>query len=380
MSSASRVILAATAIFALCGLASAVQYPLEYKHISKPREEGVHGAMANMDVLANPPKNLELPPGAGSDRVFCRWKTPLAETGFVYVVFSRTGIFAWHDRLFVDTNADGRLSDEKPIEPFLTQGRMDFSHYGPVEMKFSSAGQPLAYHATFSFYAGSSTAWVKPSCWRQADIALGRTTYTLALIDGNVNARFDDASMAIAAADFIALPSEGECIHRCIGRYFECDGQLYLLTVPADGSYVDLAPVDKVQTGTVRTKGHVNYLCLAGETGELSFQLEGDTAEVPAGNWMVKEWAYDGDPSVGRGPDFGDYRFGQPVVFRVVAGAPVDVNVGAADRVSADLTKATNLDALGGYPSDLSLSRGSGVRRTSSRSSGGGGRGGSGGG
>ena len=354
-------VLALLSILAISTSAPAEEYELQYRYVQKPSREGVHGSTGKMEVLDSAPKGVALPQSAGSEPVFCKWKTPLAKDGFIYVAFARSGRNPWRDRIVVDANCDGKLADETPAEPFMTQGRMDFSHYGPIEVKFPAAEGTTAYHATFSLYASvpsQRAAWVRSSCCHETALTLDDVTYKVALVDGNANGTFDDMSTDLTNIDYVAFPSKGGCEHRCVGKYIDIGGKLYQLKVARDGSRIELSPAGNVATGKVRTKGYVTTLILAGENGELSFDLVENKTAVPVGTWIVEEWTYDGDKEKGKAPAFGDYRFGSETTFVVAAGMEVQIDVGASTTTTADLTKATNLDSVPGGASLASTSEG----------------------
>jgi hypothetical protein len=204
-------VIALVLVLAIHESARPEEYQLQYGHLSKPCCDGVHASNAKMEVIGAPPKGLALPASAGADAIVCKWKTPMVKDGFLYVAFVKSGKNAWRDRAVVDTNCDGKLADETPVEAFMTQGKMDLSFYGPVEVKFPAEGGSLNYHATFGLQASPPAAWARSSCWHECSLTLDGVTYLMGLVDGNSNGAFDDASMDPDDADFLAFPSENTC-------------------------------------------------------------------------------------------------------------------------------------------------------------------------
>lgn len=358
-------ILVALAFGYLVPTAFTEEYSLTRKVSRDPAKDGINPNTAKMEILSPPPKGLALPDGLGADVIICKWTTPMGRDGFVYVAFGKSGKNSWRDRIAVDCDCDGDLADEKPVEAYSTQGKMDLSYYGPIEMSFPAENGTVSYHAVFGLYAGMSAsrnATARSACWREAEITRGETTCRVVLIDANSNGTFNDTSMNLADCDHIAVVARGEKLDPYIvGRFVNAAGDLCLLKASRDGARLELTDVAEMATGTVVTKGDVSIIVIAGENGELPFILKDNRANVPAGEWKVKEWRFAGDPAQGKNPAFGDYRLGEETAFEVAEGRQVVLDIGAKVKPHFEMARASDSTFS---PGDLSGAPLSGSRST----------------
>jgi len=95
--------------------------------------------------------------------------------------------------LYVDTNGDGRLSDEKPYRPKITEipetNGKEYK-FGPIVMKSLDAEGEFET----KFYAKTYSGWqlvLHPSGYRVGKLRLNKNTYKIAVVDGNLDGRYD---------------------------------------------------------------------------------------------------------------------------------------------------------------------------------------------
>jgi len=272
------------------------QFKLEYRS-GDLSARGVSTGQCEAVSLPGPPAGVSLPANAGIEPIFAKWETPLAKDGFVYLAATKKEENGLYESLFVDTNFDGNLADESPI----AHAKIGAERFVPVELVFPGHGTDLRYSIAVQVrrvdYLSSpprtvTTLVVSAACWYEGDVTLDGQTYRIALVDGNANGAFDDASMDPKEADLIAIGAGNRASvkERCVGKYIQVGGKVYHPKPARMGGAVEFLPPEPFATGTVRLTGEAATLTLAGENGELSFDLVEGRAAFPVGKWMPKSW------------------------------------------------------------------------------------------
>jgi hypothetical protein len=134
------------AIFAGLALATtALAQPeqwLEYHTSTEGR------AYHQMELTTNPPLGIALPK-LNASPCFARWLTPMDPTGGRWLCLDRTRKSGPYDRLFIDSNGNGRLDDKTPL-----QARLDSynAYFPPVPVVFKGEDGPITYHLVFRSY------------------------------------------------------------------------------------------------------------------------------------------------------------------------------------------------------------------------------------
>jgi len=95
--------------------------------------------------------------------------------------------------LYVDTNGDGRLSDEKPYRPKIkeipeTNGKE--YKFGPILMRSRDAEREFETKFYAKTYNGRQLV-LHPSGYRVGKLRLDKNTYKVAVVDGNLDGRYD---------------------------------------------------------------------------------------------------------------------------------------------------------------------------------------------
>ena len=159
-------------------------------------------------------------------------------------------------KLFIDLDGDGTLSDENRVRRH--PGRVQ-RWYGPVQLPVIGPGG--TWPARFNVATGSTqddylALVVNPAGYRTGKIRLGARTYTIAITDGNLNGRYNEACSGFDG-DFEELDCDSLAIDLDNNGRFDPDrevcpltktiyvrGVCYSLTVLPDGSKVRLKQVD----------------------------------------------------------------------------------------------------------------------------------------
>ena len=91
-------------------------------------------AYHQMELTTNPPPGVALPK-LNAPPYFARWQTPMDPAGGRWLCLDRTRKSGPYDRLFIDSNGNGRLDDETPV-----QARLDsYNAFFPPARSFSRA-------------------------------------------------------------------------------------------------------------------------------------------------------------------------------------------------------------------------------------------------
>ena len=136
-----------------------------------------------------PPELNDLPEGLVADYVYFLAELSDMNTPIVLASYSRLE----RSMLYVDTNGDGHLSDEKsyPVKVKKLPRREGSEYeYGPILMK--SHGGKGGFETNFlaSTYHGQNL-FLQPSGYRVGKVRLDDNTYKVAFIDGNFDGRYD---------------------------------------------------------------------------------------------------------------------------------------------------------------------------------------------
>ncbi len=323
---------------------------LRYHYSQDPeRETGVPPADQRLEVL---PQGPDLPPQAVvAERVAAKWKTPMVEAGFLWVVLSRSQTNGQYDLLFMDTDGDGSLQDEAPMKPHQAglrrNGKEQFASFGPVKVLLESKEGPVVYHLNVHFKGTPSRAEVDVSYggWYDGMVRAGDEFLYCMVVDSNSNGAFDDASTDFDKADRIWLApkhklgprsAKGPPDLRLVGKYVEIDGKLYRLLVARDGACVKLSPSEKVTVGSVRVPGEVIYFRAGGPAGLFEFKNVAGILKLPVGAYRIDEWRTSQTDELGAVWEMTGWRFPDKGIFNVQPNKETAVKVGEpATHVSA---------------------------------------------
>jgi hypothetical protein len=261
--------------------------------------------------------------------MFIEWKTPMVEAGRLWIAFDRSTEHGLHDRLYIDSNGNGDLSDESPCQPYRRDSYR--SYFGPVKVIFESEDGPITYHLSVEFYSNRNTqrCYIRPAGWYEGPIVVEGAKKHCVLIDYNVNGAFNDKSSSSSKCDRIRIGKEDERDTRFVGNFIELDNKLYRTEIAPDGAFVVLSKADDVPYGTVRLAENITTFRAGGENGLFVREPEGGMVKLPLGKYRIDQWNI--NKSDDRGTKWfliGSYFPGETGLFTVSDDQDVQLEIG----------------------------------------------------
>jgi hypothetical protein len=212
-------------------------------------------------------------------------------------------------KLYVDTDKDGDLSDEKPFEPTVRGLEEDFEppepvyrfeyRFGPIVLRGPEDDIGIPIRATFNIYGEESYLLVFPGGFRTGRVQLDGKSYKVGVVDGNFDGRYDGAlrlpwiEVEPPGYDIFAIDLNGD------GEFNFRDEQMYLpkmvrvednyysMRVEPDGSAIRMGRVEP-EFGTLDVGTSGAELSLLSENG--SPELRGSDGQwlLPAGEYSAE--------------------------------------------------------------------------------------------
>ncbi len=226
------------------------------------------------------------------------------------------------DRLYLDTDGDMDLTDEEPLQgrPLAHDPGPLYVVFPPIAIGAVVAGEEVPYHVRIAVppsYAsrllsgGTSYrvlrvapvgAYAVGACYYEGRIELGGKPLRMALLDTNVDGRFDeraglpDGARAPTRGDGVVLSEQADepvvpaelapAKRRTLGRYLPFDGQCYQIRVSPAGTSVKVYAA-KPDMGIVKAKQATADVQLANRDGVYNLQTGAAGACVPVGTYQV---------------------------------------------------------------------------------------------
>ena len=243
------------------------------------------------------PTDLALPPFVSKEPLFARWQSPTVPGGAVQMALDPSVADGPYERLFIDTNANGRLDDELPVQAFsATKTPLGQSvDFRQVPVQLTGPGGGMTYHLNIvlEIKGREPSEFVATAAgWREGSVRIGRATLECVLIDTHANGTFNDSDEDPTLSDAIWLGGPSAALMAPVAPYIEVDGRLFGLEVPQDGSSVTLAPMGtnigffRVPIDIVR----VGLTTARGQGRQLAFNVRGGRFPVPADWYRVDSW------------------------------------------------------------------------------------------
>lgn len=303
-----------------------------------------------LSVSETAPEGVELPEFAGDGPLFARWTTPMVPGGGLWLALDRTNASGLPNSLYVDSNGDGRLSDETATTAY----RMDqyYTYFGPVKVVFQVADGPVTYHLNLRFYSSGQTKRLYASAggWYEGDLTIDGTTHHCVLLDYNANGTFNDRSADPSRSDRIAVGPGATSEPVFVGKYLDVAGALYEPQIARDGAFVKLAKAQNVAYGTVQVPECISGLSVGGENGQFIRSPENGTIELPTGAYRITAWTIDRQDDNGAKWSLRGYGASGASPFDVAQGAETAVEIG--EPVTA-LLAATGKDGTYSFSQSL---------------------------
>jgi hypothetical protein len=271
---------------------------LNYHHNRNAQSVLRHLQSHTVKVEAAIPAGLALPEGLGEDVRVAKWSTPMDQAKFRYVALGCSQKDAIYDRLAVDCNGDGLLSDEIILSPYHLQpyrkdnGR---AYFGPIQMQFVGDDGPIVYHlnVTLGTYGKDHLqAMAGAGCWYQGEVQIDGQPVPVQLLDFNGNGTFDDTcgpGLNYVAADRIRFTTQNAVEPVLAGKYVRHEGKFYEVIPARDGASLSIRPAVDLATGVIEPSAEIDQVRVFGLEG--SFLLgKGESRVVPAGRYLVESW------------------------------------------------------------------------------------------
>ena len=288
------------------------------------------GLKAFKDLVTKEPKYLSKNPLRGVAK--------LGSKEYAFVLDQQSDKSRGYDRLYFDRNANGDLTEDKPIDAETPKGTSP----APVNMTYSAANFPRVDLAidvdgkkadySFFFQIGNygdekhrtAMGSLSAAVYRRGEITLDGKKRQIVLLDQNSNGRFDDLTslqedvrgaegqLVVRHGDVLLVDPEKASPPMPIGlvapmfqdenRQFLCKvnllgGKYYELKVSPAGDELTCTPVT-VSVGKIVSPHESCRVELAGDQGYFSLVLQKSRpVEIPAGRWRllsytitVKDW------------------------------------------------------------------------------------------
>ena len=275
-------------------------------------------AYHQMELTTNPPPGIALPK-LNASPYFARWLTPMDPAGGRWLCFDRTRKSGPYDRLFIDSNGNGRLDDKTPV-----QARLDSysAFFPPAPVVFKGEDGPITYHLMFRFYqyenSARAIAGSRPAAGMKAMVNFDGVKKRIQLIDGNVNGTFNDLAPNPYDSDRVQV--DGDKIgERFLGRMLEVDGKFFRIEVARDGAFVKVQKAENVTLGRVRVPENISEFAAFGENGHFVRKPANGEFTLPAGNYRIFRWTINRKDEKGVPWTLSGYSFPDTAAFEVAA-------------------------------------------------------------
>ena len=264
---------------------------LQYRAAAGARQ--VVPDMGYQDAEPSPakPPGIKLPPFRSGRPLFLVWRTPMVASGRIWMAFDQSNAGGDYDRLYLDANANGDLSDDPVYQPF--QHDSSLCLFGPVKIVFEGPDGLITYHLSMEVrtYPQQIYCLLSPAGWYEGQISVGGVKKRCLLIDHNVNGTFNDKSRDYNQSDRIRIGEPADIEGGAVGNYVEVDNKLYKVDMARDGAYVVLSEAKDVPYGTVRLAENIATLVVSGENGSFIRKPEKGSARLPVGTYQVNSWS-----------------------------------------------------------------------------------------
>ena len=274
------------------------------------------------------PQGIELPEFKSKEPLFGRWATPMLEAGGLWMAFDQTREGGRYDLVYVDSNGDGKLSDESPLEAYRQDQRE--AYFGPVKVLFEGEDGPITYHLNIELYdySGRRYLFIRPAGWYEGTVTVGGAKKHCVLIDYNANGTFNDKSLNASQCDRIRIGEKDSRDTRFVGNYIEVDGTLYRPEIARDGAYIKLAKAEDVKFGDIQLPETITDFAAGGENGLFILKPENGAGSLPVGKYRIEHWAIERKDEKGGQWKLKGSGFSEKGVFDVTQDKKAELSIG----------------------------------------------------
>jgi hypothetical protein len=235
------------------------------------------------------PEGVQLPEFKDSEPLFCKWESPMLDTGSIWIAVDKSIDGGLYNLLYIDSNQNGRLDDETPCKAFAVSSYE--IRLGPAKVIFNTEDGPVTYHLIFLMYTYDNISLCAQSgCWYEGTINLDGKETQCMLVDYNDDGTFNDKGDSSGRCDRIRIgPSEqSELVY--IGNLVKVGDTYYELEVARDGAFVKLNKAEDLQFAKLRVQPEITEVIAGGENGLFKLPCKEGLVEVPAGDYRLSEW------------------------------------------------------------------------------------------
>ena len=125
-------------ILAVCLLiitsASVGQEEQRLQYQSSRNAQSILQGLSNqrLKLISEKPEGVTLPDFKKEKPLFYKWQSPMTKNGYLLIAADCNQIDGAHDLLYIDSNGDGNLKDEKAIDAYRAERQ--HSYFGPVKV------------------------------------------------------------------------------------------------------------------------------------------------------------------------------------------------------------------------------------------------------
>jgi hypothetical protein len=308
---------------------------LQY-HFEREAYRIIGGRSSSQTVTSDKPQDVKLPEFKTKQQFFAEWQTPMVKSGKLWIALDRTSEKGKWDRLFIDSNVNGRLDDENAVTAYRTEQYS--TYFGPVKIVFEGEDGPISYHLNFRLYdynEQNRRLYIYQSGWYEGEITVAGQKKNCMLVDYNLNGTFNDKSLQSRDSDRIKIGTKGSEDTRFVGNYIEVDNVLYRLEIAQDGAFIKLSRAEDVKFGNIRVPAAITEFAAGGENGLFTRELKEGTARLPIGKYRIDHWEIDRKDEKGkswtmRGSSFsesGDFEIKEEAETALEIGEPVEASL-----------------------------------------------------
>jgi hypothetical protein len=310
---------------------------------SEREAQRIIGSMGTVyrEIATDKPAGVNLPEFKTSQQLFAVWPTPMVKSSRLWIALDRSSEQGKWDRLYIDSNGNGRLDDEKAVEAYQTD--QYYTYFGPVKVVFEGEDGPVTYHLNFRFYdynEQNRRLYIYSGGWYEGEVIVGGQKKHCMLIDYNVNGTFNDKSLQAGNSDRIGIGDKGNRNTGFVGNYIEVDDTLYRVEIARDGAFIKLAKAEDVKYGSIRVPETITELTVGGENGQFTHELKDGATTLPVGKYRIDHWQIDRKDDKGKSWTMRGYGFSDRGDFDIKEDAETVMQIG--EPVTAGLQAQLN--------------------------------------
>jgi hypothetical protein len=310
---------------------------------SEREAQRIIGSMGTVyrEITMNKPADVNLPQFKTSQQFFAEWPTPMVKSGRLWMALDRSSEQGKWDRLYIDSNGDGRLDDEDAVVAYQTDQYSTL--FGPVKVVFEGEDGPVTYHLNFRFYdynEQNRRLYIYSGGWYEGEVTVGDQKKYCMLIDYNVNGTFNDKSLQAGASDRIGIGDKGDQNTGFVGNYIEVGNVLYRTEIARDGAFIKLAKAEDVKYGNIRVPETITELTVGGENGQFTHKLKDGATTLPVGKYRIDHWQIDRKDDKGKSWTMRGYGFSDRGDFDIKEDAETALEIG--EPITAGLEARLN--------------------------------------